>query len=212
MIKRTAGYMSLLLALVLTAAVAADDRDHRYENDSDDKDHYDKDHYDKDHYGKGEKADKKDDDGYDDARHDRGRYDDRYRYDSKELRALAKELEGLTKATYKEAREDFRGTRGDRNDGGYGRTSEALADLDRFDDRARVFRREIDRNQKKSDRDDTVAEFRALDDAFREASSSLAAIRPEDDVSRLWNRVDDTMDELGDFYGGSRHRYWRDRD
>ena len=199
MIKRTAGYISLLLALLMTSAVAADDRDDRGRYD----DRYDDDRYDDDRYD--------DDRGRYDDRHDR---DDRYdRYHSGELRQLATELESLTSATYREARDDFHGTYRGRDRDRSGRTNEALADLNRLDDRARAFHREVTRkNKKKNDRWDSEREFRALDAAFREASISLSAVRPERDVRRLWSRVDDTMDDLGDFYEGSRYSYWRGRD
>ena len=182
MIKRTAGYISLLLALLVTSAVAADDRDDR---------------------GR-----------YDDDRYEDDRYDDRYDGDhSVELRQLATELQGLTSAAYREARDDFHGTYRGRDRDRYGRTNEALADLNRLDNRARAFHREVTRkNKKKNDRWDSDREFRALDAAFREASINLSAVRPERDVRRLWSRVDDTMDDLGDFYEGSRYSYWRGRD
>jgi hypothetical protein len=149
-------------------------------------------------------------DRYDDGRYDNGRYNDRRSggyVDSRVVRDLAHDLEGLTRAAHREAARGDNGYR-DRYRDRNGREHRALADLDRLRDRARQFRREVDRSSR--DRRRSEREFDALYGAYVDAQDGLRATRPSRQLRDLFRRVDHTMDELVDYYGGeSRYAHWR---
>jgi hypothetical protein len=208
--KHTSGLLTLALAAALLPAAAGADDSTASRGTRGAHDRYDDDRYDKDGDRYKDDDRSKDDDRYRDGRYEGGRYNDGRRggyVDSRVVRDLAHDLEGLTRSAYREAlRGDDRHRYRDR----YGRGGEAIADLDRLHDRARQFRRDVDRSNR--DRRSSHREFDALYRAYDDASDSLRTLRPDRDLRELFRRVDHTMGELVDYYGGSsRYAGWNRR-
>jgi hypothetical protein len=175
----------LLLAGLIPATTSADDRYDRH-----------------DQYAKHKYAKHKDDD-----KHDRsGRYDER------SLRNLAHDLEGLTRAAYKEAERQ----QGDRyRDDGYryrdrNRGSDPLYALGRLAVEARDFRHDVDQSSK--DRRLSRGDWDQLERAYVDASRSMSGLRADRRVRDIFERVDDTMDRLAYYYDDSRRGDWRASD